>query len=117
PRIHGVRNRKLDRIVEESYELVTIEPVVEELKKLSVGNSRDARAARIGLKFLKAKSIKVIKTKEITADRAIIELSKKFLEKYGKCAVFTLDKELRRKLKPLGIKLIYLKNKRYLEMG
>jgi len=108
---------EFDRLIDEKYELVTIEPVVRELKKLSMGNSRDARAARFGLNFLEAKSIKVTKTKENTADKAIVSLSEKFLRKSEECAVATLDKELKRKLKKIGVKVIYLRNKKYLAMG
>jgi len=108
---------EFDRLIDEKYDLITIEPVVKELKKLSMGNSRDARAARFGLKFLEAKSIKVTKTKEDTADKAIVSLSENFLRKSEECAVATLDKELKRKLKKIGVKVIYLRNKKYLAIG
>jgi len=101
---------ELDRIVEGEYELVTVDSVIKELNKLSRGNGKDARAARIGLKLFKGKDLKVLKTKEKNADEAILKLS----EKISNCVVATLDKELEKKLKKRGIKLIYLRSKKYL---
>lgn len=105
---------EFDRIVDKDYELITIEPVVRELKKISQGNGKDAKSARIGLKFIKSKNIKVLKTKEKYTDKAILGLSKSFLEKGKKCAVATLDKELKQELIRQGSEVIYLRNKKYL---
>ena len=101
---------EFDRIIDEKYELITIDPVINELEGLSCGNGKDARAARIGLKLFKGKHLKVLKTKEKNADKAILKLS----EKLSNCAVATLDKELERKLKKRGAKLIYLRSRKYL---
>ena len=102
--------KEFNRIIDEKYTLVTVEPVIEELNCLSEGNGKDARAARVGLKLFKGKDLKVLKTKEGNADKAILELS----EKISNCAVATLDKDLRIKSEKRGAKTIYLRSKNYL---
>jgi len=101
---------ELDRIIDERYELITVEPVVEELKKISEGKGKDAKAAKVGLELIKRKKIKVMKTKEKSADKSLIELSE------GN-AVATLDVELKKKLMKIGRKVIYLRAKKYLVLG
>ncbi|MCD6367725.1 MAG: hypothetical protein J7L45_01425, partial [Candidatus Aenigmarchaeota archaeon] len=107
---------EFDRLIDEKYELLTTDGVLRELKKLSEGSSRSSKAARLGLKFIKGKNIKVLKTKESYVDRAVLNLSQEFLKKNEKFAVATLDKDLRKKIKDLGIKVIYLRNKKYLSI-
>lgn len=103
--------KEFDRIVDKKYELLTIDLVKKELENLSKGRSKDARAAKFGLKLFKSKDIKVLNTKQKdNADKAILKLS----EKFSNCAVATLDKELRQKILESGTKVIYLRNKKYL---
>jgi len=98
---------ELDRIIEEKYEVFTIEQVVRELRGLTRENSRDARAARFGLELLEKKKIKILKTKERDTDRAMEKIDESFV-------VATLDSELRKKLAKKGRKVIYLRAKKYL---
>ena len=101
---------EMDRIIDEKYELVTVEPVVKELEFISQGRGKDAKAAKVGLELIKRKKIKVVKTKEKSADKSLIELSE------GN-AVATLDVELKKKLMKIGRKVIYLRAKKYLVLG
>lgn len=101
---------ELDRIIEGSCEVFTIKPVVRELRGLAREKGKDARAARVGLQLLEKKAIKVLKTKEKDADRAIIKMPDDFV-------VATLDVELRKKLLKTGKKVIYLRAKKYLVLG
>lgn len=98
---------ELDRIIDVKYELVTLEPVMRELRGLARGKGKDGMAARVGLKLLEGK-VRVVKFKEKDADVAILKFAKK-----GD-AVATLDAVLERRLLGLGRKVIYLRAKKYL---
>ncbi len=100
---------ELERIVEESYELVTVQPVVRELRGLARGKGKDASAARVGLRLLEER-VKILDTKERDADRAIRKLA-------GDYVVATLDSELRERIRKTGRKTIYLRAKKYLVLG
>jgi len=100
---------EIDRIMEEDYELITLDKVVEELKRMKKG--KDAVAARIGLEMIEKKNIKVIKTHEKKVDNAIVKLANK------DTIVATNDKVLREKIKNKNVKVLYLRSKKHLEMG
>jgi len=100
---------EIDRIMEEDYELITLDKVVEELKRMKKG--KDAVAARIGLELIKKKNIKVIKTNEKKVDNAIVKLANK------DTIVATNDKVLRERIKNKNVKVLYLRSKKHLEMG
>jgi rRNA-processing protein FCF1 len=89
----------------EPYELFTISSVIQELKKMK---SKDAKLA---LKLIDLKNVKILKTKEKNVDKAILKLADKSI------IVATNDIKLRRKLKALGIKTIYLRARKYLAMS
>ena len=102
---------EIGRIMEENYELFTLDSVVDELNKLSESKGKDAVAAKIGLELIKKKNIKIISTGEKNVDKAIITISNK------NTIVATNDKILRKKLKNENIKTIYLRSKKYLQIG
>lgn len=90
------------------YELLTVSPCVGELKKLSKKKGDAGLAARVGLKLLKENKVKTIRSKD-KADRAIINYSLQ-----ESCAVGTNDRELIKALKSKGVKIIRLKQKKFL---
>jgi hypothetical protein len=102
---------EIKRIMEENYELITLDSVVEELKKLKSKKGKDAVAANVALELLKKENVKVINVGKKNVDNAIIEIADK------NTLVATNDKELRQKLKNKSIESIYLRNKKYLRMG
>ena len=102
--------KEIERILPVKYELVTISPVVEELKQISSGRNRDSRAARVALQLIEQKSIKVLPTKEKEADKALLGLAK------DSVIVATSDRELRKILGKEGVPVIYLKEKSHLEI-
>jgi len=102
---------EIDRIMEENYELFTLDSVVYELKKLSKSKGKDAIAAKIGLELIKKKNIKIINTGEKNVDKAIVAISNEDM------IDATNDKILRKKLKNENIKTIYLRSKKYLKIG
>ncbi len=101
---------EIDRIMEENYELATLDGVIEELKSLMKTKGKDAVAAKLGLELIKKKNVKIINTDEKNVDIAIVATSNK------DTIVATNDKELRQKLKNKNIKVLYLRSRKRLEM-
>jgi len=89
------------------YELITTNLVWNELKNLSKGNKN----ARIAMKMIEVKNIRIIKSKEKNADEAMIQLADK------DTIVATNDIELRKRLKAMKIKTIYLRAKKKLAIS
>lgn len=89
------------------YEMITLSSCIGELKKLSRKRGDDGLAARVGLKLVK-ENVNIIKTKE-KGDKSILIYALR-----EKCAVATNDKELIKALKSKGIRIIRLKQKKYL---
>lgn len=102
---------EINRIMEENYELIVFDKMIEELERISGSKGRDAVAARIALELIKKKEVKIISINEKTVDNAIIDATDK------NTIVATNDKILKEKLKNKNIKTIYLRNKKYLEMS
>lgn len=100
---------EIDRLIEGKYQIVTLNLIVNELKKIAKSNSRDAKAAKVGLELIKNKKVKIVKSKIRNTDNAIIQLANNNI-------VATNDKLLRQKLRNKNIKTIYLRNKKFLEM-
>lgn len=92
-------------------ELFTIEPVMRELEKLAKGNSRDAKAATLGLEILKKRArdgkIRILKSEMENADDRLLELGK------SGYAVVTQDAELIKRLKSAGCPFGYIKQRKY----
>jgi rRNA-processing protein FCF1 len=97
--------------MEEDYELITLNPVIEELKKITKSRGKDAVAAKIALELIERKDVKIINTNEKKVDNAIVVIADK------DTIVATNDRELRQRLKHKSIKTIYLRNKKFLEIG
>lgn len=83
-----------------------------ELKKLlEAPKEADRKAARFGLKLLKAKGLKTLAHPlDLDVDSAIVDLAG------NDYIVATQDMELRKKLKQRGVKVIYLRQKKYISM-
>ena len=91
------------------YEVATLSSCISELRTLSKKRSDDGKAAKVALKLVKEKKIEIIKVKE-NGDPAIISYASK-----EKCIVATNDIELIKILKKNGVKIIRLRQKKYLE--
>ena len=83
---------------------------MKELKKvLETGNTRDKRAAKMALVLIKQKGLKSVRSfSRKGVDDLIVEKSD------DDTYVATQDKELKRRLKEKNIKIITLKQKKYL---
>jgi len=100
---------ELDRLLEQHYVLVIPDPVRKELEGLAErGKPVERSAAKLGLILL---SRGEAAEADEPADEAILKLASK-----GGCAVGTTDAALRKKLRELGVPVIYLREKSYLAM-
>jgi rRNA-processing protein FCF1 len=87
-----------------------MDKTLDELKKLSdEGHGKDKRAARLGIAFVAAKKMGVLKAGEEYVDAAIERLAAR--DKYVVC---TQDGELKRKLKARGVSVITMRKRDYL---
>ena len=94
-----------------SYEAVVPDFVISELKSIAKsGEGRSKVAAKFALELLK--KVRVLKTEQKgRVDEAIANIAKE-----NNFIVFTNDKELRQSLKAKGVKVIYLRQMKYLEL-
>jgi rRNA-processing protein FCF1 len=90
-------------------ELFTIDHVVKELSKVSKGKSRDAFSAKLGLFFIQQKDIGILESQEAEADAELLRLSKDYV-------VCTQDKALTKKILRKGGHVVFLRQRKYLEM-
>ena len=95
---------EIDRICHFGYSLCVLDKSINELEGIS---GKDKPAAKLALSLIKAKKLKIIKTNEKkSVDDLILDMNN--------VIVATLDKELIRKLKEKGTKIIRLRQKKYL---
>jgi rRNA-processing protein FCF1 len=83
--------------------------VIEELEKLAEKRGKDGTAARIALQLIKKRDVGILEADERADDALIL---------YGKrgYAVATQDTKLKRKLKKGNVKLIYIRQKKYVKI-
>ncbi len=99
---------EIERVLESKPELVVTSRVVEELQRLASSQStRKRRAARLALQLVE-RYCKVVSAKGETADDTIID----YVVRDREAIVVTADRELRRRLRELGIPHIYYKEER-----
>jgi rRNA-processing protein FCF1 len=87
-------------------ELLTLNSVVKELEKIASSKGKNSKNAKIALKLIELKNIRIIKSKEKNVDKGILKLAKK------NTLIATNDRKLRKILKKRGIKTIYLRKKK-----
>ncbi|MBN2517794.1 MAG: nucleotide-binding protein [Candidatus Altiarchaeota archaeon] len=101
---------ELDRVLQTNYTLVTLSPQLDELTRLSKDAKKgsDKTAARIGLEL--ARGMRVIES-PLKGDEAILDFAKR-----NKCIVCTNDSELRKKLKGMRTRTIFVRNRQKLAL-
>jgi len=92
---------ELEKVCDFPYKLYVIDKTLDELK--------NKPASKLALDLIKAKSIEIIKTKkDRNVDRLMLEIvDKEYL-------VATQDRELKKKIKNKGIKVITIRQRKYL---
>ncbi|MFH0949073.1 MAG: DNA-binding protein [Candidatus Aenigmatarchaeota archaeon] len=91
-----------------SPEFFTFSSCMDELEKIAVLHSRSAGNARIALELARKNDVKVLETKE-SADKAILNYAK-----LHNVIVATNDRKLIKSLKACEIKIIRLRQKKYI---
>ena len=92
-----------------AHDLVTLSAVERELIKLS-RTSKTSMHARAAIKMIKDRNMKILKS-EMRPDEAMVMFAD------DETIVATNDIKLRKRLKALGRKTIYLKSKKHLAIG
>lgn len=102
---------EIDRVVEQKYELCVLEKSLDELKKVAEGadSGKDKRAAMLGIAFVAAKKIRLLKTGDQYVDDAILGLAER-----GRHIVATQDMGLKRRLKEKGVSVITMRKQDHL---
>lgn len=86
----------------------TINLVLKELRRIASKKTKESRNAKIVLKLIESKKIEILKSREKNADEAILKFANK------ETIVATNDSKLRKSLKRIGVKTIYLRAKKHL---
>lgn len=121
----------IDDLIKEPHEVTLPELVIKELEKLSQKNSRDGRAAKLGLALVterlrrqsepflakllvpaKEIPLKTVSSSQQHADDAILEIAED-----DKAIVVTLDKGLQRRLLDKKLRVIGIKQQRLAFIG
>jgi len=102
---------ELSVILTEPYRLFMFSSAVTELKKIAEGRGSSSKFAKIALEMIRLEGIGIVKVKEKDTDKAVLNLANE------DTIIATNDRELRKKLKNLGIKTIYLRSKKHLAMS
>jgi rRNA-processing protein FCF1 len=92
-------------------EIFTLDIVVRELEKFSTKGGKTAKAARIALELVRNCEVSIIQTKgDITeADAEILRLARN-----KGCTICTQDRELLRRAKAAGMRVITMRQQKYL---
>lgn len=88
-------------------ELFILDSVVFEIGKIMERRTKESSLARLALEFIAKNNFKMLETGKKDADESLIKYSKEY-------AIATHDRALKNKLKKLGAKLIYIRQKKYL---
>ena len=105
---------EIDRIADFRYKVIVLDKTIDELKKIiKEQKGKNKRAASLALQLLKTKHIKTLNTQKLykPVDEIILNLAKKSFS-----IVATQDKALKTRLKAKGVKLIVLRQKKYLKI-
>jgi rRNA-processing protein FCF1 len=108
---------EIDRIINEPYELCVMDSTIKELENIIFSSAKQKQGlnAKLGLILIKQKNLKTIKgSSNNYADTSILEYAAKCPEK---TIIATQDKDLKQKLKKVPVRIITLRQKKYLEMG
>jgi rRNA-processing protein FCF1 len=100
---------EIPTLLQEPVDFIVLSSTIQELKKIEKNKGKLGSLAKFALEIIKLKQIKVLEEKE-SPDKAFLSIADK------NTIIATNDSKLRKKLKKLGIKTIYLRAKKYLEV-
>lgn len=100
---------ELERICHFNYEIYILHQSLNELKGILLkGSGKDKKAAKLALKLVEAKKIKIIGSDNKYVDNLILE------KLHGDDIVATQDALLKKRLLKKGLSVIILRKKKYL---
>ena len=100
---------EIDRVSCFNYDLCVLDKTINELKKVvDEQKGKDKSAAELALDLVKVKKLRILKTKGDNVDDLLV--------KQKEAIIATSDKKLIKKLKNRGIKIIRLRQKKYLKL-
>lgn len=108
---------EIQRIISEPYELCVMNSTIKELESTIFNTSKQKQGlnAKLGLILVKQKNLKTLKgSSNHYADSSIIDYAR---ENPEKTIIATQDKDLKKELKKIPVRIITLRQKKYLEMG
>jgi len=104
---------EIERVASFTHEVCLVRKTMDELAEIaSRGKGKESRSAKLALELVKAKKIVIIEGKNnLNADQFLVEEARP-----GQDIVATQDRELKRRLKELGVSLLVLRKKKFLNM-
>jgi len=92
------------------HELFVLDSNVEELKRIAKRGTKESSLAKVALEVLKTKGLKILESKEKETDLSLLEYSKKGY------VIATQDMVLKNRIKSETGKVIYIRQKKYIEI-
>ncbi len=106
---------EIERLLDERHKLIVFENTLEELETLiHRSNSKESINAKLGFVMAKQKNLKTIKGFSGHVDDIIVEYTKSNPSKF---IVATQDKKLKSRLKRNNVRVIGVRQKKYLVLG
>ncbi len=103
---------ELKTLLNMRHELVLLSPVKQELERLvTEGSPQTRKNAVYALKLAEKCKLVNVEDHETPVDDIIMEAARK-----GNCAVFTNDKQLKKKLRDINVPVIYVRQKSRLNL-
>ncbi len=104
---------EIERVASFAHEVCVVSKTMDELAEIALrGRGKESRSAKLALELVKAKKIIIIEGKtNLNADQSLVEEARP-----GQDIVATQDRELKRELKQLGVSLLVLRKKKFLNM-
>jgi rRNA-processing protein FCF1 len=99
----------LESLIAEQHQLATLTSMVSELESMKESSSKRAAAAKVALKLIEQKKIKVLET-SLKADESLAD----YAIKHEDTIVCTNDGELKKELKKHNIEVVGPKGRKYL---
>jgi len=107
----GVSIDEIDKIMNERYELITFSSIVNELKSIAGTQKEEAKFAKLAIMIMDLRRVNVMQV-EGKVDQSLTD----FAAKERDVIVGTNDMELRKNLQERGVRCIYFRGKKRLEM-
>ncbi len=96
---------RMEDVLQEAYEFLIPARVLEELKKISPRHELFAK------RLIESGRARLLPSEEESVDKELVRLSQKLGK--GRVVIATNDKVLRKKLRKIGVRCVFVKGKKY----